>query len=271
MKLTKWEQRIKRAEDLAVTHPSAAEVLHFYRHVAELQKDLYLYFEAALCDVKRNSRSLSFTLDSSFDLVLPKFRQFLSNLEAMGAQPIATCARNLNSQGFDRCGKVLASYREDAADLQPGLGKAESLLTWLFLQPYAESLADHGKAHPSPTRMSNCPFCSARPLVGVLRQEGDGAKRSLICSVCSTEWACGRLVCPSCGEEAVDKLSVYTTALFDYIRVETCDTCSHYIKTVDLTKNGLAVPVVDELATIPLNFWAYEHGYVKLQPNLLGI
>src|SRR5437588_8683670 len=52
---------------------------------------------------------------------------------------------------------------------------------------------------------------------------------------------------------------------------EGCDTCGHYIKTVDLTKNGLAVPVVDELATIPLNLWAQEHGYVKLQANLLGI
>jgi formate dehydrogenase maturation protein FdhE len=31
------------------------------------------------------------------------------------------------------------------------------------------------------------------------------------------------------------------------------------------------VPVVDELATIPLNLWAQQHGYVKLQPNLLGI
>jgi FdhE protein len=53
--------------------------------------------------------------------------------------------------------------------------------------------------------------------------------------------------------------------------VEACDTCRHYIKTVDLTKDGHAVPVVDELATMPLNLWAQQHGYVKLQANLLGI
>jgi len=29
--------------------------------------------------------------------------------------------------------------------------------------------------------------------------------------------------------------------------------------------------VVDELATIPLNLWAAEHGYTKVQTNLLGI
>ena len=44
-----------------------------------------------------------------------------------------------------------------------------------------------------------------------------------------------------------------------------------YIKTVDLTKYGLAIPVVDELATIPLNLWAQENGYTKLQLNLLGM
>jgi formate dehydrogenase maturation protein FdhE len=28
---------------------------------------------------------------------------------------------------------------------------------------------------------------------------------------------------------------------------------------------------VDELATIPLDLWAVEHGYKKLQINMLGI
>jgi formate dehydrogenase maturation protein FdhE len=57
----------------------------------------------------------------------------------------------------------------------------------------------------------------------------------------------------------------------NHVRVEACETCHYYIKTVDLTKNGLAVPVVDELATIPLSLWAQEHQYVKLQANLLGL
>jgi formate dehydrogenase maturation protein FdhE len=40
---------------------------------------------------------------------------------------------------------------------------------------------------------------------------------------------------------------------------------------VDLTKNGLAVPLIDELASVPLNLWARENGYTKLQLNLLGM
>jgi len=47
-------------------------------------------------------------------------------------------------------------------------------------------------------------------------------------------------------------------------------TAQLYLKSIDLTRMGLAVPVVDELATIPLDLWARGHGYAKLQINLLG-
>ena len=76
---------------------------------------------------------------------------------------------------------------------------------------------------------------------------------------------------PGCGEEDNGKLPVYTAAEFDYIRVECCDTCKSYIKTVDLTKNGRAEPVVDEIASAPLDLWAQEHGYSKLQLNVVGL
>jgi len=66
-------------------------------------------------------------------------------------------------------------------------------------------------------------------------------------------------------------LPVYTASQFEHVRVEACDSCKSYIKTIDLTKNGYAVPIVDELATIPLTLWAQERGYSKLQPNLLGL
>jgi len=47
--------------------------------------------------------------------------------------------------------------------------------------------------------------------------------------------------------------------------------CHTYIRTVDLTRNGRALPVVDELASIPLNLWAEQRAFVKLRMNLLGI
>jgi len=92
-----------------------------------------------------------------------------------------------------------------------------------------------------------------------------------MCSFCLAEWEFRRIVCPGCGEENNAKLPVYTASAFDYIRVECCDTCHAYLKAVDLTRNGLAEPMVDEMAAAPLDLWAQEHGYLKLQQNLMGM
>ncbi|HEV2732686.1 MAG TPA: formate dehydrogenase accessory protein FdhE, partial [Terriglobales bacterium] len=116
-----------------------------------------------------------------------------------------------------------------------------------------------------------CPSCGRKPGVGVLRPLGDGGQRSLICSLCLGEWEFRRIVCPACGEENHSKLPVYTADELNHVRVECCDSCRCYIKTVDLTKRGLAEPVVDEIAAIPLDLWAQDHGYAKLQLNLMQL
>jgi FdhE protein len=144
------------------------------------------------------------------------------------------------------------------------------LLAWIFLQPYAEYLAAHRENTIVDGAPSTCPLCGGKPVVGVLRSEGDGAKKSLICMLCAHEWNFRRIYCPACGEEREPQMAFYSAPEIAHVRVDVCDTCHTYLKTIDLTKTGLAVPVVDELATIPLDLWAREHGYQKLQINLLG-
>jgi hypothetical protein len=139
-----------------------------------------------------------------------------------------------------------------------------------FLQPYAEFLADLAKVPAPPVRRPTCPYCGSLPVVGALRQEGDGAKRSLVCSFCRTEWDYLRMACAACEESSEKNLCVYTCEAFPHVRVEACDTCRAYIKTIDLTKNGLAVPEVEELAAIPLTLWADEKGYEKVTQNIIG-
>jgi FdhE protein len=137
----------------------------------------------------------------------------------------------------------------------------------VLMQPYAE----HFRKPPGGRAGSTCPSCGSRPVVGVLRGEGDGAKRALICHLCASEWPYRRLICPNCGEEDKEKLPVYVAAEIDHIRVEACDTCRTYLKSVDLTKDGFAVPTVDEIATVALNLWAEEQGYTKIETNVLGM
>jgi hypothetical protein len=154
---------------------------------------------------------------------------------------------------------------------QPDHNHFERFCAQAFLQPYAEFLADNADLPTPPVRRPICPYCGSPPLVGVLREEGDGAKRSLVCSFCRTEWDYLRIACAACEESREEKLCVYSTLAFDCVRVDACDTCRSYIQTIDLTHNGLAVPEVDELAAIPLTLWAEEKGYKKVARNIVGL
>jgi FdhE protein len=271
MKQSKWDQRMRRADELAAAHPFAAEVLQFYKRVAGFQKGLYSHLHGACGNGSGRRVSGLFHQDLDLYSMLPKFPEFLLLIATVAPQPIAQSAGDLRAQTPRQWQDLLITYWRTAPDFQLTHENTEPLLAWLFLQPYAEYLADQSERVPRSETLAVCPFCSGKPLVGVLRPQGDGGKRSLICSMCATEWAYRRIVCPACGEETVEKLATYTASQFQHVRVEACDTCRYYIKTVDLTKNGHAVPLVDELATIPLNLWAQEHQYVKLQANMLGI
>jgi|SRR5437660_284046 len=73
--------------------------------------------------------------------------------------------------------------------------------------------------------------------------------------------------CASCG----GPLRTYASTEFAHIRAEACDACGTYAKAVDLAQDPAAVPEVDDLASVPLDLWAVEHGYRKLSLNLFGL
>jgi FdhE protein len=160
---------------------------------------------------------------------------------------------------------IAASWPFDLPDLPE-----PRFYTRVLLQPCAERLAARADLAAAPSTQT-CPFCNAKPLLAILRGEGDGAKRSLLCSLCATEWPFRRVFCPNCGEEQKDQLPVYTTDQISHVRVEACDTCRTYLKSVNLTKDGFAIPEVDEIATVALDVWADEGGYTKVEHNLLAM
>ncbi len=171
----------------------------------------------------------------------------------------------------------------------------------LVLQPYAELLAelasagsDHRRQGPSgPPRATTaeapadvrrdrglettpgraaCPFCGGPPQLAVLRSDGaDGGGRTLLCATCSSSWPVRRIQCVRCGEEDERRLGYFHAPDFDHVRVDACETCRHYLKTIDLTRLGTAVPLVDEVAAGALDLWAVERGYRKIEPNLIGL
>ncbi len=267
----KWDPRIERARTLEKVYPFASEGLRFYERVAQAQKSLYGELKSRLGKVKTQRPRGG--LRQEFDLIflLPRLSPFLSTIEQSAPAALAQSAHAMRAKNGNESKEVLARFWEAGSVASAPLEPSQALLSWAFLQPYAECLADNTELAALHETPSTCPLCSGKPLVGVLRQEGDGGKRSLICALCAHEWNYRRILCPACGAEDPHKLAVYSAEGIAHVRVEACDVCHHYIKTVDLTKDGRAVPVVDELATIPLNLWAAEHGYRKSETNVLGI
>jgi FdhE protein len=265
-----YSARIQRAERLSAAHPFASEFLNFYKHVASFQKTLRANLTAS--SVSKSARAFADGTRDSLDLtvLLPHYRGFLSVIEQHAPHALREAARQTSLLGSDSWIASLNSYWEFAGKFDQEVGAFAQFLSRGFLQPYAEHLAADKAAPPVVSAPRICPICSARPLLGVLRPEGDGGKRFLLCSFCSREWEFRRIYCSTCGEEAEEKLPVYVAEQFPHVRVEACETCKFYLLTIDLTKDGNAVPLVDDLAAIPLTLWAHEHGYSRLQPNLLG-
>jgi len=268
MKVSPWRQRIARAEFLAKQYSSVAEILGFYANIAGFQEDFYRRLEAA-ADGHSGGASAERSLGPpESPEILGSFGPFLSLVEKLGPARLAGLARNLQQSSPDSWSELLDAgwTATESPEEAP-----EEVLARAFLQPYAEFVRSRLAMKSDGYMHSVCPFCNRKPGLAVLRQQGDGARRSLMCSFCLAEWEFRRIVCPGCGEENNAKLPVYTASDFDYIRVECCDSCHAYLKAVDLTKNGLAEPMVDEMAAAPLDLWAQEHGYSKLQRNLMGM
>jgi formate dehydrogenase accessory protein FdhE len=271
---TQYDARIRRAEYLALKHPFAAEVLRFYSRIAEFQKGFQV-------DLKKDlGGHLHGRMPGSLRLNLPglddagrlfsRMDSFLSLIERAGPAALAAAARQISMLDHRSAVKLLEAYWQVGGINDQLIGAFAQFIPRAFVQPLAELLAAHTAALPAVDTQHSCPLCGGQPLLGVLRPEGDGGKRCMMCSSCLHEWDFRRIYCPACGEEDDKKLPVYVAELFPHIRVEACETCKVCVRTIDLTKDGNAVPVVDDLAAIPLTLWSQEHGYTRLQPNLLG-
>jgi len=179
-------------------------------------------------------------------------------------QPYAECLASIGVRPRDRDG-LGGSERSGASD------EARAERSELVGVQGSPTIQD--KSGASDEARAACPFCGGAPQLSILESAGDadGGGRQLLCGTCFTVWPFRRVLCAQCGEEDEHRLSYYHSPAFDHLRVDACDTCRHYLKTVDLTRLGIAVPVVDEVAGAPLDLWAHEHEYQKIELNLVGL
>jgi len=258
-----WEKMIRRAEELAGKSEATRELLTFYHALLQSQKEVY--------DSLRSNREWLPTGSLAQDLPVLRDRLdvIFRAVELNGPSSLAREAKDFLSSDSEIIDEMLMTYWRSPSDAQ-FFAKAS-------LQPYARWLAESGGRPLDRTfdwEQGRCPFCSGKPQVSFLQiteESSASGNRHLICATCLTTWPLRRVVCAVCEEERSAMLGYFNTPEYDHVRIEACDTCKHYIKGVDLTRLGLAVPLVDEVATAALDVWAHEHGYTKIELNLVGV
>ncbi len=243
-----FDARIARAGRVAVERRSSAEVLTFFAAVAVRQRDLLP--EAA----RLVSTDARFAAALDIDAVAPLVPPFVAALRTEAPVRVDETLAPLSQLGAFDWQPICADVWRQGGAIDETRGAGEAFVAEAVLQPFAalRAAATPGEAAAGPDA-TRCPRCGGRAVAATLRERGHGAGRALVCGFCATAWSVPRVVCPACGETRVEALPVFRDGDLPAVRLDACDTCRVYIKTVDLTVDGRVDPVVDDLATPALD------------------
>jgi FdhE protein len=144
-------------------------------------------------------------------------------------------------------------------DVLPEISGIESLILQA-MRPFLSRCADAVMARTlfQGWPHGTCPLCGGEPDLSVITP---AAERLLICSRCTSRWRYDQIACPFCGNSDRRKITSFATR-DGWYRLNACDVCQRYIKAFDGRNAQRAVmPVVDAIATLPLDAAAVQRGY----------
>lgn len=139
---------------------------------------------------------------------------------------------------------------DTAADQVLGLAMRPFLSRCAEVLQQREELREWMHAH--------CGLCGGEPDFAVITP---AAERHLICGRCTLRWKFEPLTCPYCRNAERTRITSFATPDGQY-RVYACDVCRRYLKAFDGRRAARPVmPMVDSVATLPLDAAAMQRGY----------
>ena len=153
---------------------------------------------------------------------------------------------------------------------------------WTHLVIATEAARGSGRATPfgRTDDPALCPCCGSLPTASIARIGADeSGYRYLHCSLCSAQWHLVRIKCAHClGTKGIAYQSLVPVAghaapaagaAQSAVQAETCDSCGHYLKIVNMAKDPQVEPVADDLASVTLDILVGEAGRQRHGVNLL--
>ena len=248
-------ERAKRAALLAKNADAAREPLLFASAMLEAQ--------SRCADQLQPGGRLA----DDVKTILPILRPILDTAAQRGPEPLAEAARKRMADDETTAAARLLTFWDG------DLTARDDYLSRALLQPYAEVLRHLNRTPDRVHARGHCPFCGGAAWVGALKSAPDAESgfRYLSCALCGLEWNFNRICCPSCFEEDPYKLPVFQSDAYPLVRIEACETCRRYVKSIDLTKDARPIPPVDDLVSLSMDLWAADEGYTRIEPGLAGI
>jgi hypothetical protein len=257
-----YPDRRRRAEHLRSRQPHAADVLALYLALLDVQEEVFQAVRerppgAGSIRAYVAERVIPGVLDATLAAGPPKLAE-------------AVVGRYHSADLEELVGRWLRSSQQSLSDRYLARAATTPVLE-------AVSFADLATICPTPPGAASparCPRCWGLPQVSYFALSGEAlvsGPRYLVCARCSHPWVHSRMCCAACGETVTGRLPIYADGeQLPHLRVDACDACRHYLLAVDLRKDATAVPLVDELAAIPLTLFANERGFTKIVANLMG-
>ncbi len=278
------EKLKKRIQQLKKKRPGYKEVLDFYQKVREEQEKVKPSLNIKPILLKKEWKEL--LTREGFPLLEKK--DFPLDIEASFAllQSLFEIGKAANPHMAEQVKKIAEAIKQKRIDAKKLLKesateqKVMQIADEFGLDRKVLSFFIHESIRPSieagidPIRSEievetwlkgHCPICGSLPHLSLLKEEA--GKRYLLCSFCGYQWRIDRLFCPFCNNKEQGSLQYFCGEGEETYRIDLCDKCHQYIKTIDLRNIEEVNPLLEDLATLHLDLLATQKGYKRPAPN----
>ncbi len=269
-----------RIQQLKKKRPGYGEILDFYQEIREAQDDAKGSLRIDPVKLKQEWKKL--LAKEGFSLIQKEDFAVDIEVSAKLFQNLCQIGKAANPHMAEQVRKIEEVIENKRLDLKTlfkeGLKekKVEQLADEFGLDKKVFSFLIQSSARPSieagMERLRGevdseawlkgyCPICGSLPSLSLLKEEV--GKRYLLCSYCGYEWRIDRLFCPFCNNKDQESLHYLFAEGEEAYRIDLCDKCHQYIKTIDYRNLAESDAVLEDLATPHLDILATQKGYKR--------
>lgn len=235
--------------------PHLSDALRLYEKVIEFKK--------AVSSIYKGTIILE---DAAYPsgLINPIFEEF-SSIFDMAEENLASLKEAMRMGQIDL---TRIPLNEIPAFSLPYHEEEIAMILFLIAKPYFLRLRDSYNIDNTFWQEGRCPVCNSTPSIASIDNDG---RRHLYCSFCETTGHYKRIGCPACLNDDSSKMNIITAEGEDGFRIDICDACNSYLKTVEFRILHDLNPEVADLISLPLDIIAQDKGYRRLSPNPIGM